>query len=136
MFVIAVIVFYLSLFREDLFILNSVITLLNKKQKQKLIRSSKEKKYLAGDTLFNRGEPAEEMFLVKQGKVSLFYLMPNGDEKLFKVFVTGDLIAEMAVFMEPRCYSMTAKIDEKSTILSFTHRPFVPLMDILKLLFL
>jgi len=47
--------------------------------------------------------------------------MSNGDEKLFKTFYSGELIDEMTIFTEPCYYSMTAKVDEESTIISFSN---------------
>ncbi|WP_022941798.1 Crp/Fnr family transcriptional regulator [Psychromonas hadalis] len=96
---------------------NSIISLLNEAQKKVLIAAGKTETFKAGHTLFFQGDDAKEMYLVKKGKISLFRLMPNGDEKLFGVFIAGDLIAEMAMFMTPRKYPMTAKV-EQETVLS------------------
>jgi len=101
---------------------NSIIWLLDKEQKQRLTAKGKQVTYSAGHTLFCQGDDAEQMFLVKKGKVSLFRLMPSGDEKLFKVFMSGELIAEMAMFMIPRVYPMTAKIEQESTLIAFSHQ--------------
>ena len=62
------------------------------------------------------------MYLLEKGKVSLFRLMPNGDEKLFRVVFAGELIAEMALFMSPRRYPMSAKVEQDSLLYAFTYQ--------------
>ncbi|WP_104401696.1 Crp/Fnr family transcriptional regulator [Vibrio penaeicida] len=99
----------------------SIISLLNEEEKAQLLSCRVEKSYPSGKNLFHRGEPATHMYRVEKGKVSLFRLMPNGDEKLFKVFMSGGWIAEMAMFMEPRTYPMSARLDQDSTLSRFHH---------------
>lgn len=79
----------------------SIISLLNETQKQQLLAVGKPLSIEAGESLFEHGQLADQMFLVEKGKVTLYRLMPNGDEKLFKVFLAGGVIAEMAMFMQP-----------------------------------
>lgn len=100
---------------------SSIISLFNKEQKKKLISVGKIEIFNTGDTLFYQGEEARKMYLVKEGKVSVFRLMPNGDEKLFKVFIAGDVFAEMAMFMTQKEYPMTAKIEQKTILSVFSY---------------
>ncbi|NNN90710.1 Crp/Fnr family transcriptional regulator, partial [Vibrio sp. 2-2(9)] len=60
--------------------------------------------------------------LVERGKVSLFRLMPNGDEKLFRVFMAGEMIAEMAMFMSPRTYPMSARVVQDTELSVFHYQ--------------
>ncbi len=99
----------------------SIISLLNAEQKEKLFESKTPIKFVAGEQLFNKGETATTMYLVEKGKVTLYQLMPNGDEKLFKVFLAGELIAEMAMFMEPRKYPMSARVEQETDLLAFNY---------------
>ncbi len=62
------------------------------------------------------------MYHVDKGKVSLFRLMPSGDEKLFKVFMAGGVIAEMAMFMAPRKYPMSARVEQETVLSAFHHQ--------------
>lgn len=97
----------------------SIISLLNADQKEKLFESKVSIRCVAGEQLFNKGDNATTMYLVEKGKVTLYQLMPNGDEKLFKVFLAGELIAEMAMFMEPRKYPMSARVEQDTDLLGF-----------------
>ncbi|WP_070967599.1 Crp/Fnr family transcriptional regulator [Vibrio sonorensis] len=100
----------------------SIISLLDDEQKQALFETRKSSKYDAGHLLFNQGESADHMYLVDKGKVTLYRLMPNGAEKLFKVFLAGELIAEMAMFMQPRNYPMSAKVDQDTELSAFHYK--------------
>ncbi|OZS43424.1 Crp/Fnr family transcriptional regulator [Photobacterium sanguinicancri] len=100
---------------------DSIISLLNEDGKKQLFSECRRVHFNAGDQLFNQGEEAKSMYLVSKGKVSLFRLMPNGDEKLFKVFMAGELIAEMAMFMNPRVYPMSARVEQDTELFSFDY---------------
>ncbi len=47
--------------------------------------------------------------------------MPNGEQKVFKVFLSGGVIAEIAVFMEPRVYPMSAHVDQGTSLTCYSH---------------
>lgn len=100
---------------------DSLFSLFTQEQKQKLFTTSKLINCRCGEPLFNIGESADYMYLIEKGKVSLFRLMPNGDEKFFKVLFAGDMIAEMALFMSPRRYPMSARAEQDSVIYAFNY---------------
>ncbi|MEX0333268.1 Crp/Fnr family transcriptional regulator [Vibrio tubiashii] len=107
----------------------SIISLLDEEQKIKLFEGRKHTSYLAGEQLFNQGDSADNMYLVEKGKVSLYRLMPNGDEKLFKVFMAGGLIAEMAMFMQPRTYPMSARVEQGTELSAFYYQDVLDLIS-------
>ncbi|MGF1909985.1 Crp/Fnr family transcriptional regulator [Vibrio kasasachensis] len=107
---------------------SSIISLMDQDQKKRLFSLKRKIQYTTGDVLFEQGEEANQMFLVEKGKVSLFRLMPNGDEKLFKVFLAGELIAEMAMFMDPRKYPMNARVEQDSVFVVFNHKDVINLV--------
>ena len=100
----------------------SFITLLDEQQKQALFADRKQLSCPAGHQLFQKGDKADNMYLLEKGKVSLYRLMPNGDEKLFRVFLAGDLIAELALFMQPREYPMSARVEQDSELSAFSYQ--------------
>ena len=100
----------------------SIISLLNEDERTQLFSKRSPLHCDVGYPLFERGEPAENMYLVERGKVSLFRLMPNGDEKLFRVFTAGEMIAEMAMFMSPRTYPMNARVDQDTDLSVFHYQ--------------
>lgn len=106
-----------------------IINLLNSDQRQKLLAQQHSIDLGAGEVLFEQGDDADHMYLVNKGRVSLYRLMPNGDEKLFRVFLPGDLIAEMAMFMEPRRYPMSAKVEQESELSAFHYQDVLALFS-------
>ncbi|BEU01995.1 Crp/Fnr family transcriptional regulator [Agarivorans sp. OAG1] len=99
----------------------SMISILKTKEKQLFLEGRTELYCKAGDLLFSQGQSANHMYRIEKGKVSLFRLMPNGDEKLFKVFMAGDIFAEVALFLSPRKYPMSARIEQDSILSSFSY---------------
>ncbi len=100
---------------------SNLLQLLNKEQKALLDRQSHQLTLSAGDCLFEKGDCANNIYLVNKGKVTLYRLMPNGEEKVFKVFLSCGLIAEMAIFMNPRVYPMSAHIDQHTSLTCYSY---------------
>lgn len=99
----------------------NLLQLLNPKQKSILEAESYQLTLVAGQCLFEKGDRADNIYFVNKGKVTLYRLMPNGEEKVFKVFLSSGLIAEMAIFMTPRCYPMSAHVDQKTVLTCYSH---------------
>ncbi len=102
----------------------NLLQLLNCEQRFYIEQHSKQLTLAAGECLFQRGEVADNIFLVNKGKVTLYRLMPNGEEKVFKVFMAGGVIAEMAVFMQPRSYPMSAHADQATSLTCYSYHSF------------
>jgi len=102
----------------------NLLQLLTKKQRVFLETASHQLTLAAGDCLFEKGDCADKIYLVNKGKVTLYRLMPNGEQKVFKVFLSGGVIAEMAVFMEPRVYPMSAHVDQGTSLTCYSYESF------------
>ncbi|PCI58144.1 MAG: transcriptional regulator [Gammaproteobacteria bacterium] len=100
----------------------NLLQLLNKKQKDTLEAKSKQITRKTGEYLFEKGDRADNIYLVSRGKVTLYRLMPNGEQKVFKVFLSGGVIAEMAIFMTPREYPMSAKVEQNTTLTCYSYK--------------
>ena len=100
---------------------SDLLQLLDKNQRALLDQQSKELTLSAGDLLFEKGDIANNIYLVKKGKITLYRLMPNGEQKVFKVFLSGGVIAEMAVFMEPRIYPMSAHVAQPTLLTCYSY---------------
>lgn len=102
----------------------NLLKLLNKEQRAFLDEQSQQLTLKAGGCLFEKGDCANNIYLVNKGKVTLYRLMPNGEEKVFKVFLSGGLIAEMAIFMVPRVYPMSAHVEQPTSLTCYSHESF------------
>lgn len=69
------------------------------------------KKFKEGEIIFNEGEPAREMFIIKKGKVKIFKKI--GDiEKTLAILSDGEFFGEMALIEnKPRSASALALTD-------------------------
>lgn len=99
----------------------NLLQFLTQEQKSVLESESHQLTLAAGECLFEKGDRADNIYLVNKGKVTLYRLMPNGEEKVFKVFLTSGLIAEMAIFMTPRSYPMSAHVDQKTSLTCYSY---------------
>lgn len=53
----------------------------------------REKKFEAGEVLFLEGKPCERVYIVKEGRVKLYRISPNGREQILEVLGPGDTCA-------------------------------------------
>ena len=53
-----------------------------------------------GDVLFNEGDPADELFIVVEGRIAIGTRSPDGRESLVALMEAGDLFGEMPLFDE------------------------------------
>lgn len=68
-----------------------------------------EVRYAAGTQIFARGDAGNALFLVKEGRVRLSILVPDGRELSFTHAVAGDVFGEIAVLDgSPRSANATA----------------------------
>ena len=71
--------------------------------------------HAAGDWLFRHGEPGDSLYLVESGTVSVVIDTAEGDEHVVRVYTSGAVLGEMAVYMEgPRTASL--RIDAPSVL--------------------
>lgn len=63
----------------------------------------------AGALLFHEGAPARHCLLVAHGEIELLRYSVDGDERVFKAFGAGQLVAEFAMFMPHGRYPMHAR---------------------------
>lgn len=74
-----------------------------------LVRSATQLRVEAGELLFREGEAAEHFLLVRHGSVEMMRFTCEGEERVFHLFHSGQLIAEAAMFMPHGRYPMNAR---------------------------
>ncbi len=107
----------------------SIMDLLTPEEKAGLIQQATQRNLKTAEILFEKGDTANHLYQVKRGKVTLFRLMPSGEEKVFKVFLAGGIIAEMAVFMSPRVYPMSARAEQDTELLTFSYQSITGMLQ-------
>ncbi|MEO0253954.1 MAG: Crp/Fnr family transcriptional regulator [candidate division WOR-3 bacterium] len=73
-----------------------------------MLENSFEKELVEGELLFREGEPGDEIYIIKKGKIKIFKEI-NGEEKILAILKEGEVFGEMAVLDgKPRSASAMA----------------------------
>lgn len=74
-----------------------------------LLQGATVRRAAAGSTLFHEGDTASHYLLVLDGGVEMVRYGLEGEERVFNVFGSGQLVAETAMFMPHGRYPMNAR---------------------------
>jgi len=102
-----------TLARVDLF------SALDKKELQEIARSSQERSYKAGTTIFSQGDTGAGLYVLKSGKVKIVQALdPDKAEEEIGVAGPGDVLGEMSLLDDlPRSGSVVAIEDVTALLL-------------------
>lgn len=78
--------------------------------------SHQVRKIEKGSFLFQEGSCANELFIVKKGKVQISKIVPDGRELTLRICSEGDLIGEMSLFCKSPKYVLNAKVIEDGEV--------------------
>jgi CRP-like cAMP-binding protein len=92
-----------------------------------LSKAALRKKYERGQAIFQQGDPAKEMFLVKAGRVKLSKVMEDGTEITLDIRKAGDFLGEN-MLSEDMDYPVTAWCMEDTFFCGFAKEEFEKLV--------
>jgi len=78
--------------------------------------------------IFSAGDPGNGFYLVKEGRVKVFMLSPDGKEQILHVIGPGESFGEVAVFAG-QSFPAHAVTIEKSQLLFFPRQAFILLIE-------
>ena len=107
---------------------HEIFQLLRPEQMSILSAAAEEVSFEAVDTVFLRGEPADDFLVVLEGQVALRMLRPDGVSLLIDE-VTGGAIFGSCVCFQIDAYTLTAQCTEDSRILKIKASTLKKLMD-------
>jgi CRP/FNR family transcriptional regulator len=107
---------------------HEIFQLLRPEQMNILSAAAEEVSIQAGDTVFLRGEPADDFFVVLEGQVALRMLRPDGVSVLIDEVTEGTLFGSCVCF-QIDAYTLTAQCTEDSRILKINASTLKKLMD-------
>jgi CRP-like cAMP-binding protein len=107
---------------------HKIFQFLRPEQVNILSAAAEEISFQAGDTVFLRGEKAEDFFAVLKGQVALRLLGPDGMSVLIDEVNEGVIFGSCVCF-EIGTYTLTAKCTEDSRILKIKAATLKKLMD-------
>ncbi|HZW35451.1 MAG TPA: Crp/Fnr family transcriptional regulator [Candidatus Deferrimicrobiaceae bacterium] len=77
-----------------------------------------DRRYRRGATIFSRGDPADSLYIVKEGKVRILSLSDKGTETIVHILKQGAMFGELLLSEEKRAFSAVAGTDAVITLLS------------------
>ena len=100
---------------------------LDAEEVEALSREALRKKSTAGQALFLQGDPADEMFLLKGGRVKLSKVLEDGAELTLDIRKAGDFVGEN-MFSEEGHYPVSAYCLEDTLTCGFSRSQFEQLV--------
>lgn len=98
-------------------------------QKKTMAAAAERVSLAQGDRLFNQGDEIRRFFHLESGRMKLYRLSPEGDEKVIDLVAPGQTFAEAVVFMErTEGYPVNADALEASRLISFDASTFLGLL--------
>ena len=92
-----------------------------------LSREASRKRSSAGQALFLQGDPSDEMFLIKGGRIKLSKILEDGTELTLDIRKAGDFVGE-TMFSEEGRYPVSAYCLEDTLTCGFSRRQFEQLV--------
>lgn len=104
---------------EDILAHVDIFSTLTKKELQTLAKSSQERSYSAGKTIFSQGDTGTGLYVIKKGKIRITQAQnPDRAEQELTVLGPGDVMGEMALLDDlPRLATATAIEDVTALVL-------------------
>ncbi len=100
---------------------------LEPKELQSVAESASRKNFSRGEHIFLQGDPANEISLIKAGRVKLGKVMEDGWEILLDMRKAGDFLGEN-MLSEETVYPVSAWCMENALVCSFTRQQFEKLV--------
>lgn len=82
-----------------------------------------------GQRLFDAGQNAERFFLLASGRIKLYRVSADGNEKVVELIGPGQTFAEAVMFMQRHDYPVSAAALAASQVVSFDGRGFYALLS-------
>lgn len=102
---------------------------LSTENQERLMSHSHEQQCQPGELLIRQGQPAERFFLVLKGRVKLYRISADGQEKVVEIIQAGQTFAEAVMFMQRSEYPVCAETLETVQLVSFPNRLMLTLLQ-------
>lgn len=100
---------------------------LNESEKALVPKLARGKQYKKGEVIFSEGDPADTIYLVKEGKVLLYKISEEGKVFGLNILHENDIFGENTI-LEDNCQTMYAKAMENVFVCTCTQRDFHSLL--------
>lgn len=97
-------------------------------QQARLLSHTHQRMLPSGRHLFQQGDGADRFYVVLTGRIKLYRLSSEGDERIMGMAATGQSFAEGILFMDEPRYPVNALALEPTTVVGVERRPFLALL--------
>lgn len=108
---------------------SSLFALLDEDERVALAQRLEARRFAAGQTLFERGDPGAVLFLVKTGRVRTSLRNDAGETIVLAEHVPGDVFGEISLF-DGRPRTATALAAEDSEVLTLEREDLLPFLTV------
>ncbi len=105
-----------------------VLAALSDEQLARVRRAARLVELAEGEHLFEHGQRAERFFMLREGRIKLYRLSPEGDEKVIEIIRPGQSFAEAVMFMEGKRYPVSAQALVRSELIAFDNAVFLQIL--------
>jgi CRP-like cAMP-binding protein len=84
--------------------------------------------FTRGETVFDEGDPSDELLVIARGRVKVFKMTPTGKDVILEIFGPGDPLGAVAVY-EGRPYPASAVALEETTCILVPRQAFFALLE-------
>lgn len=81
---------------------------LTEAESQKVARFCADRRYRKGATIFSKGDPADSLYIIKEGKVRIVFLSAKGTETILHILKQGAVFGELLLSEERRALTAVA----------------------------
>jgi len=113
---------------EEVLLRNPILASLSLEKIKEIGRHSTHINLESNNKLFAQGAPARAFFYLHKGRVKLYRLSENGDEKIIEIIEPGNLFAFTLLFMDNSRYPVNAATLVSSEIISISSKHFSSLL--------
>ena len=77
-----------------------------------------------GQLLFNQNDKVTSFYMILNGKIKLFRMSPDGQEKIIEIVKTGEVFAEALMFTNQTDYPVSSAALTESIVISINAKKF------------
>ena len=93
-------------------------------QLDKVCQFSQLQQLADGQLLFNQGDKVSSFYMILSGKIKLFRMSPDGQEKIIDIVKSGQVFAEALMFNERESYPVSSAALSATTVIAVNAKNF------------
>lgn len=105
------------------------LSALSDAQRAQLYAGASQHSCAPGQALFRQGDPAHSFFVVAEGRLKLYRLSDEGEEKVMGLAGAGDSFAEGVLFMPDPRYPVSAEALQSSRVVAIRCADFQHILE-------